>query len=99
MCVGKCDSIGRPSDKNFLFKFLANLLAHKYTATTFIFRRPTSLAHHLEDVHDRVINVSVLLTFVELHPHNNDHVACDRETPCSILQNYISNEFLQSKKA
>ena len=72
--------------EEFLVEVLAGLLTHENTAATVILRWAACATHHLKHVHHRIVDVAVLLALVGLHAHDNDHIASNRETPCSILR-------------
>ena len=72
--------------QKLLVEILPSLLTHQNTSTSFVFSWSTSAPHHLENVHDRVVYISMLFALVVLDTHDDDHVTRDRQTPCSILQ-------------
>ncbi len=71
--------------EELLVKVLACLLAHEDAATLLVLGGTASAAHHLEDVHDRVIDVTMFLSFIELDTQDDNHIACHGKTPGSIL--------------
>jgi hypothetical protein len=71
--------------KELLIKVLAGLLAHKDTSTSFILHWATGTTHHLQNIHDGVVDVSVFLAFIVLDTHDNDHVTGHGQAPCGIL--------------
>lgn len=74
--------------KEFLVEVLPCLLAHKNAATVLVLLRATGFTHHLKDVHNRVVDIAMLLALVELHSHDNDHVTGNGKAPRSILKTY-----------
>ena len=60
--------------EELLVEVLPGLLAHQDTATPVIFGRSACTTHHLENVHDGVVDISVLLALIVLHAHDDDHV-------------------------
>ena len=72
--------------QKLLVEILPSLLAHQNASTSFVFSWSTSAAHHLENIHDRVVYISMLFAFVVLDTHDDDHVTRDGKTPCSILK-------------
>lgn len=64
--------------KELLVEVLTRLLAHENTATVLVLAWSRRLAHHLQNIHDRVVNVTMLLAFVKLDTHNDYHVAGNR---------------------
>lgn len=83
---------GQTLGQELLVKVLASLLAHEDTSAPLVFKRPTGSAHHLENVHDRIVNVPVLLPFVDLDTHDDNHVGGDRQTPRSVLKKGVSEK-------
>ena len=57
------------------------------------FYRSTSVTHHLEDIHDRVVDVMMFLAFVILDSHGDDHMARNRETPHGVLMKKKQKNF------
>jgi hypothetical protein len=76
--------------KEVVIKLPLGLLAHEYTSTMIIFYRSTSVTHNLEDIHDMVVNVMMFLAFIILDTHGDDHMAHNRETPCSVLMRKVN---------
>lgn len=77
---------GQALRQELLVKVLAGLLAHQDAATAIVLRGTASTTHHLKDVHDRIVDVSVLFSFIGLGAHDDDHIARDGETPCGVLR-------------
>ena len=50
--------------KEFLIEFLPRLLGHQHATATLIRQWATSPSHHLQNIHDGVVNVAVFLAFV-----------------------------------
>ena len=71
--------------QEFLVEFLPCLLTHEDTPASVIFKRSTGSAHHLKDLHNGIVDVSVLPAFVVLNAHNDDHITRDGQTPSSFL--------------
>ena len=69
---------GQTLCKELLVEVLTRLLAHEYCATLLVLKWSTSTAHHLQDVHDRVVDVTMLLALIVLNAHYDDHVTGDR---------------------
>ena len=61
--------------EELLVEVLSGLLAHQDTATPVVFSGTACTTHHLEHVHDGVVDISVLLALIVLHAHDDDHVA------------------------
>ena len=80
---------GQTFREELLVEVLARLLAHQHATTPLVFARATSTTHHLQHIHDRVVDVAVFLAFVELDAHDDDHVAGNRETPRSVLEHKL----------
>jgi hypothetical protein len=67
-----------------LIKILSHLLGHQHATALRIFQRTTSPSHHLQDIHDGVIDVAVLFDLM------TERRCCEkidgyRETPGSVL--------------
>ena len=78
--------------KELLVEVLTRLLAHEHAAAPRVFAGPAGAAHHLENVHDGVVDVSMLFALVRLNAHDDRHVARDRQAPRSVLDNVkVSN--------
>ena len=72
--------------QELLVEVLPRLLTHEHRAALFVLHWATRAAHHLQDIHDRIVDVSVLLALVELHAHDDDHVARHRQAPRGVLR-------------
>ncbi len=81
---------GETFRKELLEEVFPSLLAHQHTSATFVFQRTACFAHHLEDVDNGVIDVSMLLAFVRLDSHDDHHVTRDGKTPGGVLECAIS---------
>lgn len=90
----------QPLRQELFVKLLSGLLAHEHTSTTIVLRWSTSTTHHLQYVHDRVVDVTMFLSFVILNTHDDDHVTRNRETPRSVLRKNtsISHEIWLTRK-
>ena len=64
--------------KELFIEVLAGLLAHKDTSTSFILHWATGTTHHLQNVHNGIVDVSVLLAFIVLDTHDDNHVTSYR---------------------
>lgn len=84
MC-GKVRFDGQTFCKELLVKVLSSLLTHQHASTPVIFGWTTGPTHHLQDVHDRIVDIAMLLSFIELYTHDDDHVAGHRDAPRSVL--------------
>ena len=61
--------------QKLLVEVLASLLTHQHASAVIVLQRATRLAHHLQHIHDGVVNISMFFALVELHPHDDDHMA------------------------
>ena len=84
MC-GKVRFDGQAFCKELLVEVLASLLTHQHASTPVIFSRTTGPTHHLQYVHDRIVDIAMLFSFVELYAHDDDHVASHGDAPRSVL--------------
>lgn len=64
--------------QELLVELLPRLLAHEYASAPVILKGSAGSAHHLEDFHDRIIDVSVFPSFVILDAHDYHHITGDR---------------------
>lgn len=64
--------------EELLVEVLAGLLAHEDASALLILSWSAGASHHLKDVHDGIIDVSMLFTLVELYTHDDHHVASNR---------------------
>jgi len=76
---------GQTFRQELLVEFLPRLLTHENASTSVIFEGSTSSAHHLEDLHNGIVDVSVLPAFVVLNTHDDDHVTRDGQAPSGFL--------------
>lgn len=84
--VGGEVGLNRQTFRQELFvEFLPRLLAHEDTPAPVIFKGSAGSAHHLKNLHDGIVDVSVLPAFVILNAHNNDHIARDWQAPGGFL--------------
>ena len=61
------------------------LLEHEHASTTRVDRRPARSAHHLQNLSDSIIHVSMLPSVVGLYTHHDHQVSSDGETPSGVL--------------
>lgn len=66
---------GKTFRQEFLIKVLPGLLTHEDASAAFVVSRPTCSTHHLQDIHDGIVHISVLLAFIVLHAHDDHYVA------------------------
>ena len=71
--------------QELLVEFLPRLLAHEDAPAPIIFKGSAGSAHHLEDLHDGIVDISVLPTLVILNTHDNDHITRDGQAPSGLL--------------
>lgn len=84
--------------QKLLVKVFASLLAHEYAPTFFVDCGTTCPTHHLKNISNGIINVSMFFALEELDSEYYNHVAGDREAPSSFLQ-YVSMEsFMYRRK-
>jgi hypothetical protein len=65
---------GQSLSKELLVEVFPRLLAHQDAPTTLILCRSAGAAHHLQHVHNRIVDVTMLFAFVVLNTHDDDHV-------------------------
>jgi hypothetical protein len=61
------------------------LLTHQNAPGRRVDARSTCPTHHLQDVGNGIVDVSVFLPIERLHAHDDDHVRADGEGPGSVL--------------
>ena len=69
---------GQTLGQELLVKVLTSLLTHQDTSAVLVLKQATSLAHHLQNIHYRVIDVPMFFALIELNAHDDDHMAGHR---------------------
>ena len=64
--------------QELLVKVFPSLLTHQYASAVLVLQRATRLAHHLQNIHDGVVDIAMFLALVELHAHDDDHMTGHR---------------------
>ena len=75
--------------QEFLVEIFPSLLAHQDASAAFVDGGTACTTHHLKQIGDRVINVTMFLPFEILNAHDDDHVGGDRQTPRSFLRTIV----------
>jgi hypothetical protein len=73
--------------QELLVELLPRLLTHENASAPVILKGPAGPAHHLEDLHDGIIDISVFPSFVVLNAHDYHHITGNGQTPSSFLLN------------
>ena len=81
--------------QELLVEVFALLLAHQNTATAIVMLWSARPTHHLQNVRDRVVDVSMLPALVILNAHDDDHIAREGQTPRRFLV-ILSNSRFQT---
>ena len=76
--------------EELLVEVLACLLTHEYCATLLVLQWSACAAHHLQNIHDWVVDIAVLLALIGLDAHDDDHIAGNGKRPRSILDDCMS---------
>lgn len=85
--------------QELLVELLPRLLTHENASAPVVLQGSASSAHHLEDLHDGVIDVSVFPAFIILNTHDYYHITSDGETPSGVLVNvspYLHGEYAET---
>jgi len=69
---------GQTLGQELLAKVLTSLLTHQDASAVLVLKRATSLAHHLQNIHYRVVDVPMFFSLIELNAHDDDHMAGHR---------------------
>ena len=69
---------GQTLRQELLVKVLMSLLTHQDASVVLILKWATSLTHHLQNIHYRVVNILMFFALIELNAHNDDHMAGHR---------------------
>lgn len=77
---------GQRLAEELLVELLPVLLEHENASRVGVLRRSTGSSHHLEEICDGVVGVSMILSVEILNSHDDDHVGGDGESPGGVLK-------------
>jgi len=78
--------------EELLVEVLASLLTHQDASAVLVLQWATRLAHHLQNIHHRVVNIPMFFALIKLDAHDDNHMAGYRQTPSRILSKMISQK-------
>ena len=77
---------GESLGEELLVELLPVLLEHENASRVGVLGRSTGSSHHLQEVRDGVVGVSMILPIEVLNSHDDDHVRSDGESPGGVLE-------------